>query len=339
MSLFSFAAIGINHDHIQGQVKAMLSAGCTFKAFYCPEDDLAQAFSEKFPMAVRVDDKRRILEDETIKLVLSSAIPGDRAQIGLEAMRHGKDFMSDKPGLVSLEELAEVRRVQAETKRIYTILYSEHYDQRSTIKACELVKAGAIGDVLNTVGLGPHRIRKNQRPDWFFKRARYGGILTDIGSHQAEQFLYLTGAEDAKILSATVANRSHPDKPELQDFGDMLLATDRATGYVRVDWYTPDGLSTWGDGRMFITGTEGTIELRKYVDVAGREGKDHLFLVDRKGTHYFDCTQVEKPFGKELAFDVLNRTQTHMSQAHCFKAMEIVLKAQAMAEAKLTGAA
>ncbi len=334
MSLFSFAAIGINHDHIQGQVKAMLGAGCTFKSFYCPDDAMAQAFTEKFPMAERVMDQRRILEDPTIKLVLSSAIPGDRAQIGLEVMRHGKDFMSDKPGLISLEELDEVRRVQAQTKQIYSILYSEHYDQRATIKACDLVKAGAIGEVIHTAGLGPHRIRKDQRPDWFFKRARYGGILTDIGSHQAEQFLYLTGAQDAQILSATVANRAHPDKPELQDFGDMLFATERATGYVRVDWFTPDGLSTWGDGRMFITGTEGTIELRKYIDVAGREGKDHLFLVDRKGMHYFDCTEVEKPFGKQLAFDVLNRTQTHMSQAHCFKAMELALKAQAMAEAK-----
>ena len=210
MSLFSFAAIGINHDHIQGQVKAMLGAGCTFKSFYCPDDAMAQAFSEKFPMAARVADKRSILEDKEIKLVLSSAIPGDRAQIGLEVMRHGKDFMSDKPGLISLSELEEVRRVQAETKQIFTILFSEHYDQRSTVKACELVKAGAIGEVIHTAGLGPHRIRKDQRPDWFFKRARYGGILTDIGSHQAEQFLYLTGAQDAKILSATVANRSHP---------------------------------------------------------------------------------------------------------------------------------
>ena len=188
MSLFDFAVIGINHDHINGQVKFMLEAGCTFKAFYAPEDALAEPFAQRFPMARRVADKREILEDPAIKLIVSAAIPGDRAAIGIEAMRHGKDFMSDKPGLISFDELAEARKVQKETGRIYSILYSEHYETRSTVKAGELVQAGAIGKVVHTIGLGPHRIRKDQRPPWFFKRARYGGILTDIGSHQAEQF-------------------------------------------------------------------------------------------------------------------------------------------------------
>lgn len=339
MALFDFAVIGINHDHIHGQVKFMLDAGCTFKAFYAPEDALAEPFGQRFPMAKRVADKREILEDPAVKLIVCAGIPGDRAAVGLEAMRHGKDFMVDKPGLISFEELAEVRKVQAETKRIYSILYSEHYEQRSTVKAGELVQAGAIGKVVHTLGLGPHRIRKDQRPPWFFKRARYGGILTDIGSHQCEQFLFFTGAKDARVLSAAVGNRGNADKPELQDFGDMHLATDDATGYVRVDWFTPDGLPTWGDGRLVILGTEGTIELRKYVDIAGRPGTDHLFLVDRKGMQHIDCSQVDLPYGRQLAFDVLNRTETAMGQEHCFRAMELALTAQAVAEGKMTPAA
>ena len=243
--------------------------------------------------------------------------------------------MSDKPGLTSLDQLAEARRVQAETGRIYSILYSEHYAQRATVKAGDLVKAGAIGRVLNTTGLGPHRLRKPHRPAWFFERARYGGILTDIGSHQAEQFLYFTGAEQATVLSATVGNRANPDRPGLQDFGDMHLSTGEATGYVRLDWFTPDGLPTWGDGRMTILGTDGYIELRKYVDIAGRPGTDHLFLVDGSGMRHIDCSAVELPFGRQLAFDVLNRTETHMTQAHCFRAMELALTAQAIAEGAL----
>ena len=335
MALFRFAVIGINHDHIHGQIEAMEGAGCEFAGFHAPEDDLAAAFAAKYPHAPRVLDKRRILEDDSILLILSSGIPGDRAATGLEAMRHGKDYMSDKPGLISLEQLAEVRKVQAETGRIYSILYSEHYAQRATVAAGDLVQAGAIGKVLSTVGLGPHRLRKPHRPDWFFERARYGGILTDIGSHQAEQFLFFTGAAKARVLSATVGNRANPDKPGLQDFGDMHLATDDATGYVRLDWFTPDGLPTWGDGRMTILGTDGYIELRKYVDIAGRPGTDHLFLVDGKGMRHVDCSQSELPFGRQLAFDVLNRTETHMTQAHCFNAMELALTAQAIAEGKL----
>lgn len=241
--------------------------------------------------------------------------------------------------MVTLEELAEVRRVQAETGRIYSVLYSEHYRQRATCKAGELVLAGAIGEVVNTVGLGPHRIRKPHRPDWFFDRDGYGGILTDIGSHQAEQFLFFTGSTEARVLSARVGNRVNPDKPGLQDFGDMHLASERATGYVRVDWYTPDGLGVWGDGRMTILGTEGYIELRKYIDIAGRPGDDHLFLVDRKGIQHIDCSQTPLTYGARLARDVLDRSETAMTQAHCFRAMELALTAQAIAEGRLAPAA
>lgn len=339
MSLFKFAAIGIDHDHIHGQIRAMMDAGCEFVAFHQADDAQALAFAQRYPMARRVAEAREILEDESIRLVVSSAVNGDRAGIGIAAMRHGKDFMSDKPGVISFEQLAEVRKVQAETGRIYSILYSEHYEQRATVKAGELVQAGAIGKVIHTLGLGPHRIRKDARPAWFFERERYGGILTDIGSHQAEQFLFFTGATEARVLSATVGNRANPDKPGLQDFGDMHFASPEATGYVRVDWFTPDGLPTWGDGRLVLLGTEGTIELRKYVDIAGRPGTDHLFLVDRKGMQHIDCSQVELPYGRQLAHDVLERTETAMSQEHCFRAMELVLTAQAMAEGKMAAAA
>lgn len=327
-----FAAIGINHNHIYGQVGLMLRAGAEFVAFHAPEDDLAAPFAEKFPQARRVEKPEVILEDPSIAMVLTSAIPGDRAGIAISAMRHGKDVMSDKPGMISFEQLDELKRVQQETGRIFSVCYSEHFETRSTVRAGELVKAGAIGEVVNTVGLGPHAIRLNQRPDWFYTRPRYGGILCDIASHQCEQFLFFSNTLEAEVISARVANRAHPDRPGLQDVGDIHLATPRTTGYVRVDWFTPDGLPTWGDGRLFILGTEGYIELRKYIDIAGRPGTDHLFLVDRSGVHYVDCADQELPYGGQLIADVLNRTETAMSQAHCFKAMELALSAQALAE-------
>jgi predicted dehydrogenase len=327
-----FAAIGLNHSHIYGQVALLLREGAEFVSFHSPEDDLAATFAEKFPQARRVADKREILEDSSIQMVLTAAILSDRAAISIEAMRHGKDVMSDKPGMTSLEQLAELKRVVAETGRIYSVCYSEHFETRSTVRAGELIQAGAIGQVINTVGLGPHAIRNNQRPAWFFDRKRYGGILADIGSHQCEQFLFFSGTLEAEVVSASVANRANPATPGLQDVGDMHLRTPETSGYVRVDWFTPAGLSTWGDGRLTILGTEGYIELRKYIDIAGRPGTDHLFLVDGKGTHYVDCSAVELPYGRLLIDDVLNRTETAMSQAHCFKAMELALTAQQLAE-------
>ncbi|MGO4524866.1 Gfo/Idh/MocA family protein [Microvirga sp. 2MCAF35] len=334
-----FAAIGINHNHIFGQVDALLGAGAEFVSFFAKEDDLAASFAERYPQAKRVDDPRRILEDDSIAVVLSSAIPKDRARIGIEVMRHGKDYMVDKPGMITLEELAEVRRVQRETGRIYSIFYSEHFSSRVTDKAGELIRAGAIGKVVNTLGLGPHRLNAPIRPSWFFERAAYGGILTDIASHQCEQFLFYTGAKDAEVTYAMVANRNNPQTPGLQDFGEMTLKSADATGYIRVDWFTPDGLPIWGDGRVMVVGTDGYIEMRKYIDIAGREGKDHLFLVDKTGMRHLDCSNEELAYGRHFLNDVRDRTETAMGQEHCFKAMELTLKAQALAEAAPTGQA
>ena len=269
---FALAAIGLNHGHIYGQVDVMLTAGCRLKSFHAPEDSLAAAFSKKYPDAKRIADERAILDDPEIRLVVGAGILDERAPMAVRAMRHGKDVMLDKPGATTLDQLAELRRVQAETGRIFSILYSEHYTQPATVAAGELVKSGAIGRVLQTVGLGPHKVGNYQRPDWFWSRERTGGILCDIGSHQVEQFLFFTGAERAEIAASHVANFDHPQTPEFEDFGQMLLTSDDATGFIRVDWFTQDGLPTWGDGRLFILGTEGTIELRKYIDTAGRAG-------------------------------------------------------------------
>ncbi len=326
-----FSAIGLNHNHIYGQARLLLRAGAEFVSFYAPEPELVAEFQQAFPQARRASSAQEILQDPTIQMIITSAIPSERAPLGIQVMQHGKDFMSDKPGFTTLAQLAEVRRVQAETKRIYSICFSERLEVRAAVKAGELIQAGAIGKVIQTVGLGPHRINPPVRPDWFYQRAKYGGILTDIASHQVEQFLYYTNSTSAAVVTSQVANFHHPEFPELEDFGDLILRSDHATGYIRVDWFTPQGLGLWGDGRMTILGTDGYLELRKYIDLAGRSGGDHLFLVDQTGVRYLDCSHHDLPYGPNLVADVLNRTETAMPQAHCFLASQLALEAEAKA--------
>ena len=326
-----FAAIGLNHSHIYGQTKAMLDAGAELVSVYAAEDELASAYTTAFPQAKRVADKRAILDDASIKLVVSATVPDVRSAAAIEIMRHGKDVMVDKPGVISLEQLAEVRRVQAETKQIFSVCYSERFETRATEKASQLVAAGAIGRVIQTVGLGPHALNNNPRPAWFFERKRYGGVLCDIAAHQCDQFLHFTGSTTAEVVASHIANYANPQTPELEDFGEVLLRGNGGSGYIRVDWFTPNGLGVWGDGRLTILGTDGYIELRKYIDIAGRPGVDHLFLVDHKGTQHIDCSAVPLPYGPRLMADVLDRTETAMTQAHCFLATELALKAEAMA--------
>jgi predicted dehydrogenase len=327
-----FAVVGINHSHIYAQVAAVQRGGGKLVAVHAQEPDLLAEFTKRLPEANVARSESEILEDKSIQLVLSSIIPDQRAPLGIRVMQHGKDYMSDKPGITTLEQLAEVRRVQAQTKRIYSIMYSERHENRATVRAGELVKAGAIGRVVQTIGVGPHRISLNVRPPWFYDKARFGGILCDLASHQADQFLYFTNSKTAEVVAAQVANVNHRQYPKFEDFGDTLLRGDGGAGYIRVDWFTPDGLATWGDGRLTVLGTDGFIEVRKNIDIAGRPGESHLFLVDQKETRYIDCSQQPLPYGERLVDDVLNRTETAMPQAHCLLAMELVLKAQKQAQ-------
>jgi predicted dehydrogenase len=327
-----FGVIGVNHNHILGMTDLLLTAGAELVSCFAAEPDLAADFVKRYPQARLARSADEVLEDESIALIASAAISNERAGIGLATLRHGKDFLSDKPGFTSLDQLAQARAVQRQTGGIYSVCYSERFQNRATVRAGELVAAGAIGRPLQTIGLGPHRLNAPTRPAWFFERARYGGILTDIGSHQADQFLFFTGSTSAEIVAAQVANFAHPQYTELDDFGDMMLRGDRGNGYVRVDWFTPDGLNSWGDGRLTILGTDGFIELRKNSDIGGRAGGNHLFLVDGKETRYVDCHDVDLPFGRQLLDDVRQRTETAMPQAHAFLASELALRAQLQAQ-------
>ena len=328
-----FAVIGLDHRHIYEMVGRLLELGCEAAGFWTQgEPQPLAGFVQRFPQIPRVAERARLIEDASIALVLTAAVPADRAAIALQAMAAGKDVMSDKPGCVSTEQLAALRRAVATSGRIFSINFSERFEVRAVTRALELVRAGAVGKVVQTLGLGPHRLNRATRPDWFFDPARYGGILVDIASHQIDQFLVFTETREARIVASAVGNLAHPEDPGLEDFGEVLLAGEEAQGYVRVDWFTPDGLSSWGDGRLVILGSEGFIELRKYVDLAGRPGADHLFLVDHEGTRHIDCSQDPLPYYADLLHDVADRTERAMSQSHCFEVMELALEAQAKAE-------
>jgi predicted dehydrogenase len=333
---FVIAATHLDHGHIYGQCEGLEQAGARVRWVYDPDPARVEAFRGKFPSARAARSLEEILEDPDVQMVAAAAVTSERGPLGCRVLRAGKHYFTDKAPFTTLEQLAEARRAVAETGRKYAVYYNERLHSECSMHAGRLVKDGAIGRVLQTIGTGPHRLNPKSRPAWFFERAKYGGILCDIGSHQVEQFLHFTGASDAQVKFAAARNAAHPAYPELQDFGECLLAADNgASGYFRVDWFTPDGLSTWGDGRLLILGTVGYIELRKYVDIATCHGMDQLYLVDGKGEHRISCAdRVGFPFFGRLIFDCLNRTEEAMTQEHTFKAAELSLLAQNLAESE-----
>ncbi|MEM1112920.1 MAG: Gfo/Idh/MocA family oxidoreductase [Pseudomonadota bacterium] len=331
---FCFAAAFLDHGHINGQCNGLCDAGATLRLAWDPDPSRLEAFLKRYPGVRAADSFEQILADDGIQLVAAAAVPDRRAGIGMNVLRAGKDYFTDKSPFTSLEQLEQARTVVAETGGKYAVYYAERLHNDAAWRAGELIAAGAIGQILQVLNLAPHRLAKETRPDWFFDKARYGGILTDIGSHQVEQFLTYTGCQDATINFARVANFSHPDKPGLEDFGELSMEGDNgASFYTRVDWYTPEGLRTWGDGRTFVLGTEGSIELRKYIELGGEAPASSLYLVDAAGERKEHCLgQSGFPFFGQLILDCINRTENAMSQAHAFKAAELSMLAQARAD-------
>ncbi len=331
---FRFAAMHLDHGHIHGMCNGLLEAGGELVAVYDPQPERVAAFIKTFPQARAVADERTILEDPTLRLVAAAAVPCERGPLGCRVMEHGKDYFTDKTPFTSLAQLAQARAVVARTRRRYFVYFSERLHVECAVEAGRLIAAGAIGRPVQVLGLGPHRLGDPaKRPAWFFERAKYGGILCDIGSHQIEQFLAYTGNTEATIQAAKVANYHHAEFPELEDFGDLtLIGANGATGYHRVDWLTPKGLPTWGDGRTMVLGTDGYIELRKYIDVARDTTGDHLYLVDHQGERHVELAgKIGFPFFGQLLRDSLDGTSTAMTQEHIFMAAQLCLEAQAMA--------
>ncbi len=330
---FIISVIALDHGHIYGMCNGLVEAGATIKYVYDPDEKKMEAFCKAFPGTKMASSEEEILLDPEVKLVAGAAVTSERCALGLKVLSAGKDYFTDKAPLTTLEQLELAKAKVKETGKKYMVYYSERIHVESAVYAGDLVKAGAIGKIIQVMGMGPHRLSASGRPDWFFIKENYGGILCDIGSHQIEQFLYYADVKDATVVRSQIGNYNHPEYPGLDDFGDAVLVGDNgATQYFRVDWFTPDGLSTWGDGRTFLLGTDGYIEIRKYVDVAREKTSNHVYLVNKDGEQHF-CVdgKVGFPYFGQLILDCMNRTENAMTQDHAFKAAELCVKAQMLA--------
>lgn len=330
---FVFSVITLDHGHIYGICYGLREAGAVLKWVYDKDPEKVKAFVETFPEVQVADSEEMILQDEEVQLVAAAAVTNLRGPLGVRVMRAGKHYITDKAPMTTLKQLEDAKVACEETGKRYFCYFSERLHVEAAVYAGELVKQGAIGKVIQVMGLGPHRLDKEKRPDWFFNKEEYGGILCDIGSHQIEQFLYYADVKDATVLSSKVGNYNNLDKPELEDFGDATLVGDNGTtNYFRVDWFTPNGLSSWGDGRTIILGTEGYIELRKYVNIAETQEKDVVYLVNGEKEQKFNVEgKVGFPFFGEMILDCMNGTEVAMTQKHIFKAAELCIKAQLVA--------
>ena len=306
------AVHGTDHAHVVELTQQLVEAGATVRSIVATDAGIGPWLASQYPDA-RADDPYA----DDIDVVVCAAIPSDRADIAIAAMRAGKDVVLDKPGITSREQLEAIRAAQAETGRRWLVVFGERLGVPAMIRADAIVRSGRIGTVLHTVGLGPHTLNLKHRPEWFMDPARYGGILMDIGSHQVDQFLSFMGADNAEVIAASV--HGYDERPGCQVLGEALLRTpDGRSGYTRVDYFTPKGLGAWGDVRFAAVGTKGTVEVRS-VD-------NTLIVVDAEQREVVDCSEQQIEWA-----DTFVRGEMPIPQEHVYTVHDICLRAQALA--------
>jgi predicted dehydrogenase len=325
-----FAAIGLDHRHIYDLTAGLLAAGATCAGYNPDTTDprVLAGFRNRFPDVPAVETER-LLDDPSIDFVVISAVPRDRAELAIAAMRRGKDVMVDKPGITTLAQLLAVQQAAEETGRLWSIGLGRLMSP-AVQAALHVVRSGEIGSLVQLTSLAPHRLNRALRPSWFFDRPAYGGIINDIGVHSIDQFLAFAGAREAAIDFCCIGAFGTEPKG-FEDFAEFVLRTPSMRGYCRLDWFTPDGLPTWGDGRLFLVGTDGTLELRKNLDIEGRDGTDHMFVANRETTRHVDCSGMPVTYYRDFLTALKTRALIGMEQEQVFTVCRMALDAQARA--------
>ena len=328
---FCFGVTGLNHTHINPMCTGLIEAGATLTHVYEQDEKLLEAFLKKHPTVSVCKSLDELLSIPTLELIATAAIPSDRSKIEILSMKAGKDVFTDKAPFLTKEELSEVKRTSLETGRKLFVYYGEFMHNEAAIFAKQLIDRDIIGKVAHIDIFAPHRLNAPYRPGWFFERDKTSGILTDIGSHQFQQFLEYAGTNRATLNSARVANYFSPEYEGFDDFGDATLTADNGiTGYVRIDWMSPKGINTWGDGRVIILGSKGYIELRKNCNI-GTEAviTNSVYVCTEDGVFTESVSgKVGYPFFTNLMKDVRNRTYTAMNEEQVYNAIELAITAQ-----------
>ena len=327
-----FSVIGLNHGHINGQAKGLLDSGkWKLKHVFAEEDDLREAFVARFPDVTVAESVEQVLADEEVELIASASINAHRGPLAVQSLRAGKHFFVDKPCVTTLEQMEEIKKAVEETGLKWFAFFGEMLTHVGVKWVRQELEKGNLGEPVHFMGLGPHTLRINGRPDWMFNRELHGGILNDIASHQIAQFGYWM-MQDPIPQFSRVGNLHHPHKPEFEDFGDAtLLGSKGATGYIRADWFTPEGLPAFGDIRQQLITTDAYVEHRKTIDIGdpqgGRGGK---LIVTRmnKGPEIIDLSKTPMTFFDDLTADVENGSETAIPFDLGYKASKAILEMQ-----------
>ncbi|MFD2671393.1 Gfo/Idh/MocA family protein [Marinicrinis sediminis] len=338
MNKRTFAIIGCQHAHISIFIEEMLALGHVCKGIYERENHrLAEQIARKYDLPIVASLEE--LEQESIDLIGCAAINNEKIDIMEWCEQFGKPIMIDKPAVTNRDGLKRLSALISRNQLEIGMLLTERYRPSvSTLK--RRIAEGRYGTIVHISMRKPHMLRPEDRPDWHFSKEQSGGIINDLFVHDIDLLRWLL-ADEICEMQAFRSKRILPEYPDFYDAAGLQIKMQGGgTAQLYADWHTPESCWTYGDGRIFVTGTEGTAELRLSgdplraplgapVEASTTLGQEAMFEM----THTKSWHQVEiEAEPSTLTKDYLARLDGRVC-SHTITAADIYLASKATVEA------
>jgi predicted dehydrogenase len=165
-------------------------------------DDSRVAFAKENEVYA-YDSLEALLADERIGLILI-ATPNDvHKPIAIQAMRAGKNVISEKPVTLNSADLQEMIDVSKETGRLLTVHQNRRWDEDFlTIK--QLYDRQQLGEIYRIES----RVHGSRGipGDWRQEKEHGGGMVLDWGVHLFDQILLMLSGVRLKTVYANITN-------------------------------------------------------------------------------------------------------------------------------------
>ena len=319
----NIAFAGFRHGHIFGLYDK--TEKCAHISGCFEEDDHERKSIEKSKgICFNYSRYEDILNDESVDAVAIGDYYGKRGKMIIDALKHGKNVICDKPLCTSFEELDEIEKLADKTGlQVFCMLDLRYMPQIK--RAEEIVKGGVLGKVHIVSFTGQHPLDYDNRPKWYFEEGKHGGTINDIAIHGIDLVRYITGEDFSDTNYARCWNAFATEKKDFKDcaqfnirMGDMVVSAD-------VSYSAPSfGLPTYWD--FCFWGEKGMMRFNR-ID-------SNLYLYTKDGMETMVCENNVPDYMREF-IDASMGKETDMKTSDVLKSQRQVLEIQKYADKNL----
>jgi len=198
MAVIGYGGMGSHHARkVRGERRGKFDVIGVFDI----REERQQAAREKGFEAF--ESREALLNDPRIELVVV-ATPNDlHKEIVIDALRHGKNVICEKPVTMTTPDLEDMIAVAKESGKLFTVHQNRRWDpDYRTIK--QIAESNTLGHVFHLES----RVHGSRGipGDWRNQKEHGGGMLLDWGIHMLDQMLQLMGPRRLVRLYAQLTN-------------------------------------------------------------------------------------------------------------------------------------